>query len=39
MSNDSNKKEPLYYDNTLTILAPIAILLLLGSIMGLVFIG
>jgi len=39
MSNDTNKKEPLYYDNTLTVLAPILILCLLGGILGLVFLG
>jgi hypothetical protein len=39
MSNDTNKKEPLYYDKTLTVLAPILILALLGTIFGLVFLG
>jgi len=39
MSNDTNKKEPLYYDNTLTILAPILIVALLGAVFGLVFLG
>jgi hypothetical protein len=39
MSNDTNKKEPLYFDNTLTVLAPILIIALLGVILGLVFLG
>lgn len=39
MSSDSNKKEPLYYDNTLTVLAPILIICLLAGIFGLVFLG
>lgn len=39
MSNDTNKKESLYFDNTLTVLAPILIIALLGGILGLVFLG
>ena len=39
MSHDTQDKEPLYFDNTLSILVPILIVGLLVAIFSLVFIG
>jgi len=34
-----NKKKYIYFDNTLEVLAPIVVIVLLGAIFGFVFLG